>query len=64
MSRCLCWKRRGTEQLRIMSPQARETYEKIRELRDATGALEFDICNELRKLRGEGENEHTLNPVP
>jgi len=47
-----------------MSPQARETYEKIRELRDATGALEFDICNELRKLRGEGENEHTLNPVP
>ena len=42
------------ERLRRMSPEARATYKRIRELREEIGPLDFDIVKALRELRDDG----------
>ena len=42
---------RDDELLRRMAPQQRQLYEEIMDLRDMAGSGDFDIVEELRKIR-------------
>lgn len=45
---------RHEERLRKMSPEARALDESIEKLRKEIGPIDFDIVEELRKLRNHG----------
>ncbi len=45
---------RQDELLRMMSPEARALDERITKLRDAIGPIDFDVVEELRRMRNGG----------
>lgn len=50
---------RQLEWLESLSPERRATYERITRLRDDIGPLDFDVIEELRKMR-EGQDKRRV----